>query len=72
MFKRFLKPFIYRYIITCIVIFAFCGPTKALSEKEHKSNIFYPINSVALKFAKKKGEDMLVPKKMETATFALG
>jgi peptide-methionine (R)-S-oxide reductase len=32
----------------------------------------YCINSVALKFVKKKGEDMLVPKKMETATFALG
>ncbi len=32
----------------------------------------YCINSVALKFVKKKGEDMPVPKKTETATFALG
>ena len=32
----------------------------------------YCINSVALKFVKKKGEDMLGPKKTETATFALG
>ena len=32
----------------------------------------YCINSVALKFVKKKGEDMSVPKKKETATFALG
>ena len=32
----------------------------------------YCINSVALKFVKKKGEDMSVPKKTETATFALG
>ena len=32
----------------------------------------YCINSVALKFVKKKGEDMLLPKKTETATFALG
>ena len=32
----------------------------------------YCINSVALKFVKKKGEDMPIPKKTETATFALG
>jgi len=32
----------------------------------------YCINSVALKFVKKKGEDMPAPKKTETATFALG
>ncbi len=32
----------------------------------------YCINSVALKFVKKKGEDTPVPKKTETATFALG
>ena len=32
----------------------------------------YCINSVALKFVKKKGEDMPVQKKTETATFALG
>ena len=32
----------------------------------------YCINSVALKFVKKKGEDMPVPKTTETATFALG
>lgn len=32
----------------------------------------YCINSVALKFVKEKGEDMPVPKKTETATFALG
>ena len=32
----------------------------------------YCINSVALKFVKEKGEDMPVPKKSETATFALG
>ena len=32
----------------------------------------YCINSVALKFVKEKGENMLVSEKTETATFALG
>jgi hypothetical protein len=57
MFKNILKLFVGIRVLTIIVFFALYGQTQSLAETKHPSE---------------KVKHMLVPKKTETATFALG
>jgi hypothetical protein len=57
MFKNIPEPFVSIHVLTMIVFFALFGQTQSLAETKHPPE---------------KRKHMLVPKKTETATFALG
>ena len=57
MFKKILEPFVGIRVLTMIAFFTLYGQAQSLAETKH------PLE---------KGKHMLVPKKTETATFALG